>query len=250
MSDDRYRYSFETVAAQYERARPPYADAAVDWILERLGLGRGARVLDLASGTGKLTRQLVARGLDVVAVEPGDEMRGVLERVVPGAEAVAGVAEEIPLPDASVDAVTVGQAFHWFDARAAFAEMRRVVRPGGGFALLWNRWDEEDPLLGAVEVLLGRIRPELAANRSWREACGVPLEERRFRQRRPMTVDAIIEWAGSTSGFVNAARAEQERIAAEIRRLGEGHGGEASIATEVVVGQFSDGSSGIRATSS
>ena len=67
------------------------------------------------------------RGLDVVAVEPGDEMRAVLERVLPEVEALAGTAEAIPLPDASVDAVTVGQAFHWFDPEAALAEMRRVL---------------------------------------------------------------------------------------------------------------------------
>jgi SAM-dependent methyltransferase len=250
VSDDRYRYSFETVAEQYERARPLYADAAVDWILERLGLGAGSRVLDLAAGTGKLTRQLVARRLDVVSVEPGDEMRGVLARVVPEAESLAGVAEEIPLPDGSVEAVTAGQAFHWFDPEPAYDEIRRVLRPGGGFALLWNEWDEDDPLLGPVDRLLHDVRPESAKGASWREACPVPLEQRRFAQRRPMRVDAIVEWAGSTSGFVNAPREEQERIVREIRRLGEGHDGEVSVATEVFVGQFSDGSSGMRATSS
>ncbi|HET7568905.1 MAG TPA: class I SAM-dependent methyltransferase [Gaiellaceae bacterium] len=250
MSDPRYRCSFETVAEQYERARPLYADAAVDWIAERLGLGARARVLDLAAGTGKLTRQLVARGFDVVAVEPGDEMRGVLERVVPGVEARFGTAEEIPLPDGSVDAVTVGQAFHWFEPERAFAELRRVLRPGGGFALLWNQWDDDDPLLGPVDRLLAAIRPEAVAGATWREACPVPLEERRFRQRRPLGVEAIVEWAGSTSGFVNASPADRERIAAEIRRLGAGHDGLVSVATEVFVGQFSDGSSGIRATSS
>jgi ubiquinone/menaquinone biosynthesis C-methylase UbiE len=250
VSDDRYRYSFETVAEQYERARPLYADAAVDWLAERLGLGPGSRVLDLAAGTGKLTRQLLERGFDVVAVEPGDEMRGVLERVVPGVEALRGVAEAIPLRDASVDAVTVGQAFHWFDAPAALAEIRRVLRPGGGFALLWNRWDEDDPLLGTVDELLARVRPQAAQEASWREACGVPLEERTFRQRRPLTADALVEWAGSTSGFVNAPRTEQERIAGEIRRLAAAHEGEVVIATELSVGQLSDGSSGIRATSS
>lgn len=250
MSDPRYRCSFETVAEQYERARPLYADAAVEWIGERLGLAAGSRVLDLAAGTGKLTRQLVARGLAVVAVEPGDEMRGVLERVVPEVEALFGTAEAIPLPDGAVDAVTVGQAFHWFEPEQAFSELRRVLRPGGGFALLWNEWDEDDPLLGPVDRLLAEIRPHAAQGEGWRDACPVPLEERRFRQRRPMNVDAIVEWAGSTSGFVNAARAARERIEAEIRRLAAGHDGEVSVATEVFVGQFSDGSSGMRATSS
>src|SRR6266852_2460351 len=127
VSDDRYRCSFDSVADRYERARPPYADEALAWIAERLPF---ERVLDLAAGTGKLTRQLVARGADVVAVEPGDAMRAVLERIVPEAHALAGSAEAIPLPDASVDAITVGQAFHWFRVPEALVEMHRVLRPG------------------------------------------------------------------------------------------------------------------------
>jgi SAM-dependent methyltransferase len=250
VSDDRYRFSFETVAEQYERARPLYADAAVAWAAEQLGIGPGVPVLDLAAGTGKLTRQLVALDADVVAVEPGDEMRLVLERVVPQARALAGVAEEIPLEDGSVAAVTAGQAFHWFDAERAFAEILRVLRPHGGFAFLWNLWDEDDPLLGPVDRLLHEIRPQSAQGGSWEDACPVPLERRRFLQRRPMTVEAIIEWAGSTSGFLNAPRVEQGGIVREIRRLAEGYGGEATVATEVFVGQLTRGSSGMRATSS
>ena len=245
MSDPHaaYRYSFDSVAEQYERARPEYADDAVDWALEQLGLRQGSRVLDLAAGTGKLTRQLVARGLDVVAVEPGDEMRGVLERVLPGVESLAGTAEEIPLEDSSVDGVTVGQAFHWFDRDRALAEIRRVLGPGGGLALLWNRWDEHDPLLGAVEGLLQGVRPPAVGDRR-------DLGEMRddFRQRRTMSIDQIVEWASSTSGWVNAPRDEQQSLEAAIRRLGQG--GAVSIATTVRIVQFSDGSSGIRATSS
>jgi ubiquinone/menaquinone biosynthesis C-methylase UbiE len=229
--DDRYRFSFETVAEQYERARPPYADEAVSWAARRLGIGPGTRVLDLAAGTGKLTRQLLALGADVVAVEPGSEMRAVLRRVLPQVETLAGRAEEIPLPDDSVDAITVGQAFHWFDARPALAEMHRVLRPGGGFALFWNRWDEEDPLLGAVEKLLAPIRPVFAERPDVRG----PFEQRSFRRRRPMTVDALVEWAASTSGFINAPREEQARIAREIRRLASGYAGEVLIRTDVVL---------------
>jgi ubiquinone/menaquinone biosynthesis C-methylase UbiE len=247
VSDPRYARSFDSVAEQYERARPEYADEAVDWLVERLGLMPGSRVLDLAAGTGKLTRQLVRRGLDVVAVEPGDEMRGVLERVVPEVEALAGAAEAIPLPDASVDAVTVGQAFHWFDRDAAIAEMRRVLRPGGCAALLWNRWDEADPLLSEVDALLHEIRPPVVR----RDDFTREHERRGFRQLRQVSVDALVEWAGSTSGWINASPEKQREIEAEIRRLGEGHAGAVSIATDVIVlTQLSDGSSGMRATSS
>ncbi|HYF45950.1 MAG TPA: class I SAM-dependent methyltransferase [Acidimicrobiales bacterium] len=115
-------------------ARPGYPAAAVDL----LGVGPGVDVLDLAAGTGKLTVDLVARGAHVVAVEPIPEMRARLE----GVEALDGTAEAIPLDDASVDVVTVAQAFHWFDAPAALAECRRVLRPGGLLAMLWNTRDE------------------------------------------------------------------------------------------------------------
>lgn len=238
MSDPRYARSFDGVAEQYERARPEYADEAVDWLVEELRLKPGSRVLDLAAGTGKLTRQLVRRGLDVIAVEPSDEMRAVLERAVPEAEALAGTAEKIPLRYAWVDAVTVGQAFHWFDQEAALAEMNRVVRhDGGGIALLWNRWDEEDPLLSRVDALLAEIRPPAVD----REELDLDYREQRtFRQRRSMTIDAIVEWAASTSGWINAPVEKQRELEAEIRRLGEGHGGEVSIATDVIVGRPKD----------
>ena len=96
-------------------------------LVDALAIGPGRDVLDLAAGTGKLTRLLVPTGAHVVAVEPVPAMRALLTDV----DALDGTAEAIPLPDASVDAVTVGQAFHWFDPPTALAEIDRVLRPGG-----------------------------------------------------------------------------------------------------------------------
>jgi ubiquinone/menaquinone biosynthesis C-methylase UbiE len=135
--------SFDALAEEYERGRPGWPPAALDAMDARLGLGSRSVVLDLAAGTGKLTRLLVPRYASVIAVEPLEGMRAVLERVVPGARTLAGTAEAIPLPDASVDAVAVGEAIHWFDADGAAAEMARVLRPGGGVAVLYNRRDLE-----------------------------------------------------------------------------------------------------------
>lgn len=254
MSDPRYARSFDFVADRYEQARPEYAEAAVDWLVERLALGPGDRVLDLGAGTGKLTRQLVRRGLEAVAVEPGDEMRAVLRRVVPGVEALAGTAEEIPVPDASVAAVTCGQAFHWFEREAALDEMARVLRPGGGIALLWNAWDAGDPLLGAIDELLRPHRPPHVGEDSlvdtWESGVFGPLRELRTRQTRRMTGEQLVGWAASTSGFVNASREEQERIAAEIRRLAGPGESSVSIRTDALAAQLTRGSSGMRATSS
>jgi len=136
--------SFGLAAEEYERGRPGYAEAALDAV----GLARDAVVLDLAAGTGKLTRQLVPRYARVLAVEPLDEMRAVLERVVPEAEALDGSADAIPLEDSAVDAVFVGEAFHWFARAETLAELGRVLRPQGTLAILFNQpdGDFEPPL--------------------------------------------------------------------------------------------------------
>jgi SAM-dependent methyltransferase len=131
--------SFGRAAEAYERGRPGYAEAALDAV----GLPPEAVVLDLAAGTGKLTRQLVPRFARVLAVEPLGEMRTVLGRVVPGAEVLAGRADEIPLPDGAVDGVFVAEAFHWFAADEVLREIARVLRPGGTFAILFNQADGE-----------------------------------------------------------------------------------------------------------
>jgi len=133
--------SFDRSPQAYEATRPSYPDAALDGV----PVASEATVLDLAAGTGKLTRVLVRRYAHVIAVEPLDGMRAILERVVPGAEALPGRAESIPLDDASVDAVFAAQAFHWFANDAAVAEIARVLRPGGIFCLVWNSGDDARP---------------------------------------------------------------------------------------------------------
>ncbi len=143
--------SFAGVADAYERSRPDYPDAAVRWLV-----GDGPLdVVDLGAGTGKLTRSLVALGHRVTAVEPLPEMLARLEEAVPGARALEGGAEAIPLPDASADVVVCAQAFHWFDHGPALREIARVLRPGGSIALVWNTRDEREPWVAQLseEVL-------------------------------------------------------------------------------------------------
>ncbi len=145
MSDGRIQpaaNAFGDAAADYERARPSYPAESIDVLRRALGIGHGTRVCDLAAGTGKLTRLLVATGADVVAVEPVAGMREQLTAVLPDVTALDGTAEAIPLDDGSTDVVTVAQAFHWFRYAEALAEIRRVLRPGGGLAILFNRRDE------------------------------------------------------------------------------------------------------------
>jgi ubiquinone/menaquinone biosynthesis C-methylase UbiE len=143
--------SFARVADAYDRGRPSYPREAIVWLLGREPLD----VLDLGAGTGKLTRTLLAAGHRVVAVEPLIEMRAILTSSLPSARALAGTAEALPLADASVDAVTVGSAFHWFDERRARAEIARVLRPPGVLGLLGNAFDTSLPWVARVREILG-----------------------------------------------------------------------------------------------
>jgi ubiquinone/menaquinone biosynthesis C-methylase UbiE len=144
--------SFADVADAYERARPGYPEDAVRW----LAGPAPCDVVDLAAGTGKLTRSLVALGHRVTAVEPLPEMIVHLAAAVPGVPAVEGTAESMPLPDASADVVTVAQAFHWFDHGPALHEIARVLRPGGFLAIVWNTRDESEPWVAQLsEQALG-----------------------------------------------------------------------------------------------
>ena len=140
---------FASVADAYERGRPEYAPAVVGALAAELGVAPGAPVLDLAAGTGKLTRPLLAAGLDVVAVEPQAPMRDRLAAIIGGERVREGFAEAIPLPDASVDAVTVADGFHWFNHAQALAEIRRVLTPRRRTGRALDRSGLERGLLGA-----------------------------------------------------------------------------------------------------
>ncbi len=198
---------FASVADAYERGRPEYAPAVVGAVAAELGLAPGAPVLDLAAGTGKLTRALVAGGFDVTAVEPQEGMRERLAATV-GAERVRdGIAEAIPLDDATVDAVTVADGFHWFDQAAALAEVARVLKPGGGLAILtsipdWGAasWAHE---LGAR---IGELRPEhpYFDGPPWQEAvraAGAWSEPREIRitASQPTDPERIVAYVASMS---------------------------------------------------
>jgi SAM-dependent methyltransferase len=135
--------SFGSEAEAYELGRPGYPREAIEFCIG----DRPGRVLDLGAGTGKLAAALLTLGHEVVAVEPLEPMRTLIP---PAAEVLDGSAESIPLADESVDAVVVGQAFHWFEQNAALGEITRVLRPGGAMGLLWNLLDDDVPWVAAV----------------------------------------------------------------------------------------------------
>ena len=145
--------SFGSVAGSYERARPGYPDDAVLWLAGETPCD----VVDLGAGTGKLTRSLVALGHRVTAIEPLEGMLAQLRVSVPGAVALAGSAESIPLADGSADVVTAAQAFHWFDRAPALAEIARLLRPGGRLALVWNARDDSEAWVAELtDTVIGR----------------------------------------------------------------------------------------------
>jgi SAM-dependent methyltransferase len=146
--------AFGRTAREYELGRPGWPEELLDRVVSELGLGPDATVLDLGAGTGKLTRSLVPRFARVVAVEPDDAMRAVLDEVVPGAEAFAGRGDAIPLGDGEVNAVFSAEAFHWFATPESVGEIVRVLRPRGALVLLWNIGLEHPQLGEDVDAVI------------------------------------------------------------------------------------------------
>lgn len=218
--------AFDSIADVYERARPGFPAEAVAYVVERLGIRPGTDVLDLGAGTGKLAHVLARTGARTIAVEPLATMRAKLAELAPQVEALEGTAEAIPLDDASVDAVAVAQAFHWFRGEEALAEIHRVLRPGGGLALLWNRRDMSDPLQVAFERAIERHRGDAPAHRSrrWHGAFDAtelfgPLAEATFPNVHPLDRNALVARAASIS-FVAALPDEERRsVLAEVAAL-------------------------------
>ncbi len=214
-ADPAQALSFGHAADAYERARPSYPEEAVGWLVPP-----GARrVADVGAGTGKLTRQLCARGLDVVAVEPIRQMRDQLIRAVPGVPVLAGTAEQIPLPGASVDAVLLAQAWHWVDPVRALPEVARVLRPGGWLGLVWNVRDES---VGWVAELGRIMRPggEPAHDRA--PDLGPPFgepERRLVRWVGHLTPERLLDLVCSRSYVITQPPAQRAAILAGVRRL-------------------------------
>jgi SAM-dependent methyltransferase len=217
---------FAAGADAYERGRPEYSPDAIERLVHELGIGPGTRVLDLAAGTGKLTRQVVATRAEIVAVEPVAEMREKLAATVPAAEIVNGTAERIPLPNHSVDAVVVGQAFHWFDGPRAVAEIHRVLRPTGAVGLIWQARDPSRPWIERLEEIIDRAddgHPRFRTG-AWREAFDTttlfePLVEATFEYVHRADRDTIVDRVASISYIAAMDEAQRRTVLDEVRDL-------------------------------
>jgi len=213
----RQASSFGAAAAAYERGRPPYPAAAVDWLLPE----GASRVLDLGAGTGKLTRQLRDRGLDVIAVEPSEGMREQLARAVPGAAVYAGSAEQIPLPDDSVDAVLVAQAWHWVDRSRAVPEVARVLVPGGRLGLVWNIRDEREDWVAELGQILHDPGEHHRQNRGIVGPPFGPVEHRDVEWTHRLSRDELIDLAASRSYVITMPDQERAAVLAGVARLAD-----------------------------
>lgn len=217
---------FDAIADAYERGRPAYPPTVISRLAAELHIGRGDRVLDLAAGTGKLTRALLGFGLDVVAVEPQRSLRRLLSDSIGAERMREGTAEAIPLEDGSVAAVTVADAFHWVEPTGGLAEIARVLRPGGGLALLacavdWGgaSWAHE------VGTAIAELRPEhpLFDGPSWQQsvkAAGGWTEPREIQLTFSERTDTerVIDYIGSMSWVAALPR---ERRADTLAHVGE-----------------------------
>lgn len=216
MGDERAT-SFGTETGSYEAGRPEYPFEAVAWMLETMPEG-GRRIADVGAGTGKLTRTLVkAPDAEVVAVDPDPAMLAVLRDRVPGVPTFIGTAERLPLPDASVDAVVIGQAWHWVDPMAASAEIGRAVRPGGMLGLIWNIRDEREEWVRRLTGIMHSSPAENMVNGPTGPQIAEPFGDvgtERWEWKRPMTRVELHHMAFSRSYLITAP--EEER--AEIRR--------------------------------
>jgi SAM-dependent methyltransferase len=212
--------SFGPSADLYDSARPTYPPEALRW-----ALGPAPRtVVDLGAGTGILTRVLLGLGYDVLPVEPDEAMRAVLRRTTPGVEPVAGSAEAMALPDGRVDAVTAGQAYHWFDPAPTHREVARVLADGGVFAPVWNVRDERVPWVARLSeiadditdrgggVFNGEIEGDFGPEFG-------PVERAEFGHEAPMTAERLLRLVASRSYYITAPPDQQERILAAVTDL-------------------------------
>jgi SAM-dependent methyltransferase len=217
--------SFGNVADSYDRFRPGPAPAAVEWLLP----AGCAVAVDLAAGTGLFTRAIEGRAAEVVAIEPDERMRDVLAARSPGVRVLDGRAEQIPLPDASADAVFVSAAWHWFNPKRAVPEIARVLRDGGRLGVLQTTRDLEQDWVAELEKHL--VSRESGTTLNLREQHGRrrftvmlppggpfgPVERASFGSARTLTVDDTLQWLGTRSDFIAAEAAHREAALARLR---------------------------------
>lgn len=211
--------SFHQAADAYARARPSYPPEAVAWMLP----DAARRVADVGAGTGKLSAVIASTGREIVAIDPDAGMLRKLESEHPGIRTLVGSAEQLPLPDASVDVVTFGQAWHWVDPSAAAAEAARVLRPGGALGLIWNIRDTRSGWAAELATIIDASDAEQFVEGGGPVVAAPfgPLETAEFAWANPLTVDGLVDLVASRSATIGAAPDARAELLARVRGLGE-----------------------------
>jgi SAM-dependent methyltransferase len=229
--------SFGSAAAAYEAGRPDYPREAVDWMLAPVHHpGRALRVADVGAGTGKLTRTIVEAGAEVVAIDPDADMLAALREHVHGVPTFAGTAEGMPLPDASLDAVLLGQAWHWVDPAVASPEVARVLRSGGVLGLVWNIRDESVPWVADLTAAMhGSHAEQMIADEGPRVKAPLgELEKRTWSWRRTLGREALLDMVTSRSYVITASEEDRARILGAVSDLFDANRRMDKIGAEVV----------------
>jgi ubiquinone/menaquinone biosynthesis C-methylase UbiE len=215
-SERRYGKVFDQVAAEYDRSRPAYPDELVDRACQLAGIESGDRVLELGCGSGQLTRSLLARGLRVVALEPGKQLISLAAQklqAAPGMEFVNARFEDAQLPDGSFRAVFSASAFHWIDPEVSWEKVARVLVPGGTLALIQYCGLEHERSIHDQETLLSalaRIAPEVAAD--WPASRDLAATIAGAEERRE-NVSEVWTWLGSR----DVARPDASRLFCDVQ---------------------------------
>lgn len=212
--------SFGANPAGYDDHRPDYPAEAVRWLVG----SNHARILELGSGTGKLTRAMLALGHDVVATDPSPQMLSLLRRQTPKAHVTIGRAEDIPLASSSVDLVVAGQAFHWFDRERALPEIARVLRPGGFLCLAWNRGDHKVPWVRRLFALMDITDRDAGADPVAGSELFATSDQRVFRHWQDFYRDGLIGLVASSSKAGTLTAAERSALLDEVAELYDGYG--------------------------
>lgn len=217
-------------AAEYERGRPGYPATVIDLLVDRLPILSDSTVVDLGAGTGKMTRLLTAAAARVVAVEPVSGMLDQLRAIVPEAEAIEAPAEAIPLPDGWADAVVVAQAFHWFDAPMALAEIGRILKPGGALALVWNVRDGSVPWVARLSEVIHWHRHDVSAYEDRIDWAAVvaddghftPLSKAQVHHEQEHDVQTLLDRVSSVSYISAMPDGERAAVLNQVRDLVDG----------------------------
>jgi SAM-dependent methyltransferase len=229
------RFSFESVSAEdYEALRPGYAPEAIAWVARRGRLDHRSLLVDLAAGTGQLSRGFKRLDVGLVAVEPAANMRAVLASRLPDVNVVGGSAEGIPIDTGCTDAVVVGNAFHHFDASLAFSEIHRVLRRGATLALFWAHPGHEDgqelAALDRVEEAIRPVRDDSAIAARYRRwatppeviAGFTPFERAEFPMTHTIPAGRLADLYATSSDIASLPRPARDDLIARIRRVSDG----------------------------